>query len=264
MRRTLPFLLAAVSASAASFEVASIKRNPDCHAGQRRPSPGRLDYICVSVRELLAGAFTTVQQGDAMNIATTRIEGGPGWVDTERYDLSAKAEGRPPVQQMVGSMMIALLEHRLKLKTHAEPRETAVFELTLADGPRKLQRAPEASCQPLDLENLQQRDEKTRYCGHGPTRTEAGVVIADWYGITMRELAARVLPPQVGRLVIDRTGLHDRFDLHLEFRPARTDALESGGPNIFAALERVGLRLTAVKAPVDVIVIDHIERPVGN
>ncbi len=273
MRRILPVLLAVVSASAASFEVATIKRNPDCHASQRRPSPGRLDFTCVSVHELLAIAYSTIQQGDAMNIAAVRIEGLPSWANNERYDLSAKAEGRPPVQQMVGSMLIALMEDRLKLKAHAEPRETPVFELTLAEGPRKLQPAPEGSCQPLDLENLQQRNPQTRYCGHGPTRTESGMVIADWYGITMRELASRVLPPQVGRLVIDRTGLQDRFDLHLEFRPAAVRIngvqaepaeLEAAGPNLFAALQRVGLKLTPAKAPVDVIVIDHVERPAEN
>jgi uncharacterized protein (TIGR03435 family) len=99
------------------------------------------------------------------------------------------------------------------------------------------------------------------------------MAIADWYGITMRQFAARVLPPQVGRLVIDRTGLAERFDLHLEFRPApvRVNGVtveqgepESGGPDIFEALRNVGLKLAPAKAPVDVIVVDHLERPAEN
>jgi uncharacterized protein (TIGR03435 family) len=117
------------------------------------------------------------------------------------------------------------------------------------------------------------RDPKARYCGYGTSRSEAGMMIADWYGITMRQLAARVLPPQAGRLVVDRTGLTERFDVHLEFRPApvrvngvltESSEPEAGGPNIFEALERMGLKLKPVKAPVDVVVIDHIERPAEN
>jgi uncharacterized protein (TIGR03435 family) len=263
-----PFLVLAfaLSALAASFEVATIKRNPDCRASQRWPSPGRIDFVCVSARELLVISYGAVLQGDAMVTVAPRIEGAPGWVDSERYDLSAKAEGRPSVYEMVGPMLIALLEDRFKLKAHTEPRETAVYALTVAEGAPKLKPAPEGSCKPLDLENLSRRDEQTRYCGHGPSRVENGSVIADWYGITIKELAARVLPIQVGRLVVDRTGLDGRFDIHLEFRRAETQAGEvSAAPLIFGALERqLGLKLTATKAPVDVVVVDSIERPSEN
>ncbi len=280
MRRLLltAFLLATGAAAQTpartTFEVATIKRNPDCQRGQRRPSPGRLDFNCVSVRELLVLAYSALS-GDVVNIGTLRVLGGPSWIDNERYDISAKADGRPPVPQMVGPMLIALLEDRLQLKTHSEPRDTPVFALTLAEGPRKLQPAAEGSCMPLDLENLAARDTTARYCGFGPSRIEAGTVIADWYGITMGELASRVLPIQVGRLVVDRTGLAGRFDIHLEFRHSGTvrvngvevptDEPESAAPTIFAALQqRLGLKLTPATAPIDVVVIDRIERPSEN
>jgi uncharacterized protein (TIGR03435 family) len=272
MRRVLAVLLLAVSASAASFDVATIKRNPDCHNGQRRPSAGRVDFTCVSVRELLVLAYGALQ-GDAMHIGSARVLGGPAWIDNERYDLAAKAEGRPPVQQMVGQMLLELLRDRLRLKAHTEPRDTPVYALT-AEGPRTFQPAAEGSCKPLDLENLSKRDPEVRYCGHGPSRVTAGTVIADWHGITMAELAGRVLPVQAGRLVVDRTGLPGRFELHLEYRsftttlvngaPVRSEDPESTAPNIFGALQRVGLRLTPTTAPIDVVVIDSIERPLEN
>jgi uncharacterized protein (TIGR03435 family) len=272
MRLSLTVLLLAVSVSAASFDVATFKRNPDCHNSQRRPSPGRLDFTCVSVRELLVIAYGALQ-GDAMHIGTTRVVGGPSWIDNERYDLSAKAEGRPPVQQMVGPMLLELLKDRLRLKAHTEPRDTPVYALT-AKGPRTFQPAAEGSCQPLDLENLSKRDPQARYCGHGPSRVTAGTVIAGWHGITMAELAGRVLPVQVERLVVDRTGLTGRFDLHLEYRSftrtlvngalVRSEDPESTASNIFGALQRVGLELTPTTARIDVVLIDSIERPSEN
>jgi uncharacterized protein (TIGR03435 family) len=270
------FLLATGAAQTparTAFEVATIKRNPDCRRGQRRPSPGRLDFTCVSIRELLVVAYSAMS-GDVVNIGTLRVLGGPGWIDNERYDLSAKADGRAPVPQMVGPMLIALLEDRLQLKAHTEPRDTPVFALTLAEGPRKLQPAAEGSCKPLDLENVAARDTTARYCGFGTSRIEGGTVIADSYGITMGELASRVLPIQAGRLVVDRTGLTGRFDIHLEFRRSGTarvngevptDEPESAAPTIFAVLQqRLGLKLTPATVPIDVVVIDRIERPSGN
>jgi uncharacterized protein (TIGR03435 family) len=264
---------AAQTPARTAFEVATIKRNPDCQRGQRRPSPGRLDFTCVSIRELLVVAYSAMS-GDVVNIGTLRVLGGPGWIDNERYDLSAKADGRAPVPQMVGPMLIALLEDRLQLKAHTEPRDTPVFALTLAEGPRKLQPAAEGSCKPLDLENVAARDTTARYCGFGTSRIEGGTVIADSYGITMGELASRVLPIQAGRLVVDRTGLTGRFDIHLEFRRSGTarvngevptDEPESAAPTIFAVLQqRLGLKLTPATVPIDVVVIDRIERPSGN
>lgn len=271
MRLVLAALLA-LSASAASFDVATIKRNPDCRNSQRRPSPGRLDFTCVSVRELLVISYGSLRDG-AMHIGTIRILAGPGWIDTERYDLSAKSDSRPSVEEMIGPMLIELLQDRLQLKAHTEPRDTPVFALTLADGPRKLQPAPEGSCKPVDLENLPKPGDQTRYCGHGPSRFESGAVIADWYGITMAELAARVLLPYVGRLVVDRTALTGRFDIHLEFRRApaiRADGVSteepvSAAPLIFDALQqRLGLKLTPTTAPIGVVVIDSIQRPSEN
>jgi uncharacterized protein (TIGR03435 family) len=268
-----------VSAAAAqpparqSFDVASIKRNLDCHNGQRRPSPGRLDFVCVSVRELLVISYGALR-GDPMQTVATDVLGGPSWIDNDRYDLSAKAEGRPSVKQMLGPMLVGLLEDRFHLKAHFEPRETPVYALRLADGPRKLKPTVGGSCKSISREDMPGAGDQTPYCGFSRARSEAGTVIADWYGNTMAELASRGLPMYVGRRVVDQTGLSGRFDLHLEFRRAltlsvdgndvATDEPESAAPTIFTVLKRLGLNLIPTKAPIDVVVIDHIERPSEN
>ena len=212
-------------------------------------------------------------QGDPLHAGTIRVLGGPGWIDDERYDLSAKAEDRPPLQEMLGPMLLALLEDRFQLKAHTEPRDMQVYALGLAEGPRKLQLTPEDSCKPLDLENPPKRDDPAHYCGLERSHEDGGAYISDWYGVTMAELAGRSLTPYAGNYVVDQTGLNGRFDIHLEFR--RNDTLrvngvevssdsESGAPTIFTALHALGLKLIPAKAPIDVVVIDRIERPSEN
>ena len=98
-------------------------------------------------------------------------------------------------------------------------------------------------------------------------------VVADWYGFTMYEFAGQSLPSRVGfRPVMDKTGLTGMFDIHLQFsrelgpnEGSRPDADAPLGSDIFKALqEQLGLKLTPAKAPVDVIVIDRVNRPTEN
>jgi uncharacterized protein (TIGR03435 family) len=273
--------LIAVCASAASaqplarrsFEVAAIKKNPDCRNGRRRPSPGRLEFTCISLREMIVIAYGALQ-GDPVQVVAIDVLGGPSWIDSERYDLMAKAEDRSSINEMLGPMLIGLLEDRLHLKAHIEPRETAVAALRLADGSQRLQPAGEGSCTLINLEDLSRAGDQTRYCGLGRSRNEEGTVIVDLYGNTMAEFARRVLPIYLGRRVIDQTGLTGRFDIHLEFRrdvPVRVNGVEvaqgeeeSTAPTIYTAMQRLGLKLMNTKAPIDVVVIDSIERPSGN
>jgi uncharacterized protein (TIGR03435 family) len=280
--RVYPATLIAILVSAAlgqpparrSFDVASIKKNnATCRGGRPRPSPGRLDFACVSVRELLVLSYGSLQ-GDPLHVGTIQVLGGPSWIDNERYDLSAKAEGRVPLQEMIGPMLIGLLEDRFHLKAHTEPRDMQVFALRLIEGPSKLRSTQEGSCKPIDMEDLPKSGDPTRYCGLESSHVEDGTVIADWYGVTMTELASRSLTPYAGNYVVDQTGLSGRFDIHLEFRrsvPLRVNGVEvssgeseSGAPTIFTALHGLGLKLVSAKAPIDVVMIDSIERPSEN
>jgi len=277
--RIAVFLLAGYAAAQPvawrSFDVASIKKNANaaCRGGLPRPSPGRLDFVCTSVRELLVRSYGSLH-GDPFHIGTIRVLGGPSWIDNERYDISAKAEGPVPLREMIGPMLIGLLEDRFHLKAHIEPRETPVFELRLMEGPSRLRPTEEGSCKPIDMENLPKSGDQTRYCGIGHSHEEGGTVIEELYGVTMAELASRVLPIYAGDYVVDHTGLNGRFDIHLEFRrsvPLRVNGVEvssgeseSGAPTIFTALHGFGLKLAPAKAPIDVVVVDQIQRPSEN
>jgi len=269
-----------------SFDVASVKPHINCEAGSGRPAiaPGKLDLQCVSLRALIRIAYGGMLAGGSIAARQLEVLGGPGWLDGDRYDVSAKAEGRPSIDETVGTMLQVLLEERFQVKVHKEPRDTAVYLLTVArDGP-KLQPAKEGSCVPFDLGNLgppKPGEPMPKYCGAPSGRIgKGGFKMSDSYGITMAEFAARLVSSEVDREVVDRTGLTGRFDVHIEFVPDPSmwgpatangvplpspAASDNPGPNIFAALQaQLGLKLTPGKAPLDVIVVDHAEKPSAN
>ena len=184
------------------------------------------------------------------------------------------------VSEMLGPMLRAVLEDRFQLKIHTEPRETSVYLMTLLEK-NKLQPAKDGACVPMDLFQMQAPPSSSvTYCGGGKTVYAGEVAKLDSLGITMAELAGRILSSLAGRPVVDRTGLSGRFDVHLEFAPQRPQGTvmlngqlvelppspqsADSSPTIFTALEKVGLKLSSGKAPVDVLVIDRIEKPSEN
>ncbi len=117
------------------------------------------------------------------------------------------------------------------------------------------------------MKNVLKAPPTPNYCGRmttggGATRT------ADGFGTTLTEFTNRIFRGTLDRPVIDRTGLTGMFDIHLEYvREIGADALpaDTGGVSIFTALqEQLGLKLTPDKGPVEVFVIDHVERPSDN
>jgi uncharacterized protein (TIGR03435 family) len=217
-----------------------------------------------------------------------QVVGGPNWLDTDRYDVLAKSEGNASDAQSAAPMLQALLEERFKVKVHKEARDSSVYTLTVAQGGPKLQPSKEGSCTPLNLNNLGPTPPKPgesmpRYCGAGGQQTRSGsLFVADWYGVTMSELAGRMLPGNVDLPVVDKTGLAGRFDVHIEFAPdysrsgpvtlngvvmpdVPAPSVDPTGPSIFSALEKqLGLKLSPGKAPLGVIIVDHAEKPSAN
>ena len=168
-----------------------------------------------------------------------------------------------------------------------EARDSSVYLLTVAKGGPKLQPTKEGSCTPYDLSNLRPPLPKPgepmpRYCGGGEQQTKKeSLTLENWYGVTLSELAGRMLAGKVNLPVVDRTGLAGRFDVHLEYvraynapgpvtvngvvTPDAPPADDSAGPSIFSALEKqLGLKLSLGKAPLDVIIVDHAEKPSAN
>jgi len=198
-----------------------------------------------------------------VQIGTERrmIVGGPGWVQSEsdRYEVQAKIDDQQfaamkamsPAQQkeQVALMEQALLADRFKLTVHFETREMPVWALVVAKGGAKLTPAKEGEVSRLF----------TAEQGRGNEMTGQAV--------TLEQLVHSPLMMIDGQQVVDQTGLAGAYDFTLDFSPpAIAEAgLSTDAPQLFRAIqEQLGLRLVASKAQVEVIVIDHIERPSGN
>jgi uncharacterized protein (TIGR03435 family) len=144
-------------------------------------------------------------------------------------------------------MTRTLLTERFKLTMHRETREVPVYALVIAKNGPKLKKAATDGDDGLSVN------------AHGYVAKQTSV-----------ELLARQLQAQVGRIVLDRTGLAGAYDFKLEFTPQRAlgnagDGSEPAGPTIFTALqEQLGLKLESSKAPVEIVVIDHVEKPSEN
>ena len=228
------------------------------------------------------GGFT----GEKLNARYLDAIGGPSWLDTDWYQISAKAQGKPSAAQMMGPMLQVLLEDRFQLKVHIESKQSSVYALTVVRA-GKLPRTKEGSCEVIDLDNMPVPNPSVpqpKYCG-GPSMkmSPGGLLIVDIPGVTMEEFAGRMLGTYLGRPVIDRpvidkSGLTGRFDVHLEFARdtsaagqmsgsagSSTSAISDDKPSIFAALQQqLGLKLSSDKAPVDTIVVDSVSKPTAN
>ncbi len=231
-------------AADARFEVSSIKPNTSgAFASRFTAAHGTLSGTNVVLKLLI---------GMAYGVDGFLIEGAPGWMNTERFDIQAKA-GSDATREEMMPMLRALLEDRFQLKAHRETKEAPIFVLAVAKSGPKFAKLKEGRCPPADP--------KSPPCGvigsgaNGMNRTmdSLGTGMAVW---------ARTLSLVLGRTVVDETGLEGAFDaMHLEYAPENTD----GSPSIFTAVqEQLGLKLEAGKGPVDSLVIERIEKPSGN
>ena len=267
MDLTWKLLLAAgVLSAQARFEVASIK--PDAPGGV---STGNLQLLAggrLSAQKVLLQFFIQ----NAYELKPYQIVGAPDWINSEGYDIEAKAEGDASPDQM-RQMMRALLAERFQMTAHRETREMPVYALTEAKGGFKAPGPNELSCAEPGPDSPPASDE-IGPCGRARvTIGRMGSAQIKGGKISMAELA-RVLSNLMGRTVLERTGVDGEFDVHLQFglddaifgipRPPGV-AAENGPPSIFVAVqEQLGLKLESTKGPVEVLVIDHVERPSGN
>ena len=265
------------------FEVASVKRNMSCggrRGGGGAPTPGRLNMECATLQTLIENAYYIFADGVSMNRKSIEISGGPGWILSDTYDISAKAEDSAPFTKMAGPMMQALLEERFKLELRHQSKEGPVYFLTVAKSGSKLESTKEGSCVTVDINRPPipvPGQPKPVRCGSQGTSFKDGIVTMSWRGTTMELLANEAaLTRVVGRPIIDKTGLSGQFDIHLEFTPDTSAPVVSGeaaapsmpatrvGPSISEALQQLGLRLEPGKGSVEILVIDHLERPSEN
>ena len=255
----------------AQFEVATIRLNKTCvnGGGLEHLSLGRFGVECVSLREYIRGAYGSYGFGRNPGVRPPKVLGGPEWVDTDRYDLVAKAPAEAGLDEMYGPMTRALLEDRFGLKIHSEMRELPTYTLTAARGGAKLTPSKPGSCVAIDVKSVLKAPPGTNYCGRFEMKHGA-VWIADAKGMTLTEFAARVFRDTLDRPVIDRTNIQGLFDIHLEFSDLEKSAelssdADTVAPSVFMAVqEQLGLKLSPDKGPVEVFVIDHVEKPSPN
>jgi uncharacterized protein (TIGR03435 family) len=179
------------------------------------------------------------------------ITGAPKWLDSDRFDIVAKAPPETPEPTLL-LMFQTLLAERFKLAIHRESKVTPVFALVVANGGPKLQVA----------NGSRQHD-----CAWLPR--EDGLRHRECHKMTIAQLVSQ-LPGMGGagidRPVLDLTELSGAYDFQFEFRPQRpgsaedSRAMADSGPTIFDAMAQLGLKLESRKQPMPIIVIDHVER----
>jgi len=267
---TTSTVVLAAGQTPASFEAASIKVNTsgDCRKSIGPAPGGRFLATNNALRDLLPFAFGVPQA-----MAGIRIVGGPKWIDEDRYDVNAKVDGQWTPQQM-SDMLRALLVDRFQLVAHREMRDMPTYTLVVASAGHRLRASnvDQAACDAR--RRAAQRREALPSLPPGSTpvcptgRTVPGSITA--IGWTMDALATTI-SPWVGRVVIDRTQLSGLFDFDLRWTPdqpirlpddAPPIAIDPNGPSMFTALQdQLGLKLESTRGAVDVVVVDHVERP---
>jgi uncharacterized protein (TIGR03435 family) len=267
---------AVLPAQATQFETASVR--PSAATARQMParrirnSPGRVVYEEQSLKDLLFLAY---------RVPFFRLP-TPQWMEEEFFDVAATfPEGA--TKDDAALMLQSLLADRFQLKLHRESRNLTGYVLTLGKGPSKLTPSPptpEGETQPTGLPRKLDLDKE----GFAilPTGMATLITVPAQNGVT-RVTAARqplsTLISYLGRIlqqpIVDETGLAGIFDFHLAYAashpPEHVEAsalpeASEPAPTIVQAVEKqLGLRMERRRVPVDILVIDHIERrPVEN
>jgi bla regulator protein BlaR1 len=258
--------VAAAAAKLPAYEVASIKRDKSgTDFMMLHTTPVGLSARNIPLRELIRQAY---------RVEDKQILGAPGWLGSERYDIEAKVSSSDtdalrnlsPDQRSL--MLLPLLADRFQLKVHTEVRDLPVLALVVGKGGPKLHEAKPGDTYPNGIKGFDgQGGPGLMHMGPGQLTAQA---------LPMSSVA-RLLSEQLGLMVQDETGLTGKYDFTLQWSPERGAAdagqpgadnaasTESGGLSVFTAIqEQLGLKLESRKAPVEVLVIDHVEAPSEN
>ena len=254
-----------------SFEVASIKpAAPDARGMFIRPGPGGgVSITNMSLKDLI---------GFAWSVQPFQITGGPPWLDKLRFDIVAKSDS-PIAPTQMNAMLQGLLKDRFQLVVTQEKKESSIYAIVLARkdgklGPQ-LTETTEASCLAFDPKNPPPPpapgSPRPNYCGNIGTNGRSLNAYARQIG-DLAPLLSRLL----GRTVIDKTGLTGKYDILLNWTPDDNQSLaaappgpnapnDAAGASIFTAFqEQLGLKLEGQKGPVEMIVVQSVDKPSEN
>ena len=269
-----------------AFEVISIRRSNGASGPQFGATPDGFHAIDLPMFAIFQMAYGPANGSGLLR--GDRIVGVPDWLKgVEHYNVVAKVDEadfadwqRPELRQrMLRTMLQTMLAERCKVAVHHESKEMAVYELVVAKGGPKFKQA----------ETVDETELKEKHPNGGRV-TGGGMAVmgssgTQFYGVTMAWLTQTVLPGVAGRPVLDQTGLIGRYDLALPSSvllpplPPGASQASGGSPplnappslppgegeSIFTALpEALGLRLDPAKGQVEMLVIDHVQRPTEN
>ncbi len=257
MWRFAAVLLAAIchlnGQPALKFEVSSIKPSqPGDPRSGIRPAPGGERYVAsnITLKQMITVAY---------RIKADQVTGGPGWMDADGYDMNAKAE-RPSTLEELHVMLQDLLADRFKLRFHRESKELPMYALTVdKDGPKLKPHEAQSAGDPWIDQTQDHFPQTTCHATFAPM---------DYFAWRLSMI--------LDRPVVDQTNLKGGNDFDLKFtqelppniQPGALlngEAIDTSGPTIFEAIRRqLGLKLERQKGPVDILVIDHAEKPVEN
>ncbi len=248
-----------MSADSAAFEVATIKSSDPASRGMSISlgNGGIFATKNVTLKMLVALAW---------NVREFQVSGAAGWIGTDRFDIVAKPDHEVPRSEegraIERAMVQSLLADRFHLQAHTESKEMPVYALIVAKNGSK----------------LVESDPESKGPSLGFSGNRGGKTSVTANKVTMK-IFSEALSNQLGRTVIDRTGLNSSYTFKMEFTPdlpvgsgkegadgekADISALPDG-PTVFTALtEQLGLRLESRKGPVEIVVIDHAEKPTDN
>jgi uncharacterized protein (TIGR03435 family) len=235
-----------------SFDVATIKPNPS--GGSRMqglfPKGRHMMVVNGSLEDIVTFAY---------GVQVKQLVGAPSWSSNDRYDIDATPDqpGTPNLQQMRG-IFRKLLADRFQLTFHHEKREMSAYVLTVAKTGQKL--TPTQLQGPLP--------------GFGASPAPGGLALHLANG-TMTDFTDFLQMLVLDKPVVDQTAIKGRYDANVTFLPDQTQFNGNlpklptsdvpDAPDLFTAIQRqLGLNLAAEKTQVDVLVIDHVEKPSPN
>jgi|HubBroStandDraft_6_1064221.scaffolds.fasta_scaffold89428_2 uncharacterized protein (TIGR03435 family) len=240
------------------FDVASIKPNHATGGATFGAGAGRAGGRNVTLKTLIALAY---------RIQEFQITGGPSWVGSDHFDVDGRADPKFDPDQM-RLMLQSLMADRFQLKFHRETKQSSVYALVVGKGGPKIRLV--ADQQSPDVNGPSQP-------GAGPNRGAfrfgGGSLIGN--AVTL-PLFVRFLSQRLDGAIIDKTNLTGRFNIQLQWTPSAGEMpydpggnilppADSSGPSVFVAIqEQLGLRLESTKGPVELFVIDRVEKPSEN
>lgn len=259
-----------------SFEVASIKPSaPDSRMMRMMgtsSSDGRYTASNVTVKMLIQQAY---------DLKDYQISGGPTWLTSDRYDIVAKAETPNIDHERLKVLLQSLLAERFKIQVHRETKELPIYALVVGKNGPKLHESEVKPSTPGGAGGASAGGGTAGILSAAIPRGGSG---GGKFSFQMAPISTLVsmLSQQLGRVVLDKTGLTGKYDITLEYAldetqrgmmfggmaPPATDSplpADTSRPSIFTAVqEQLGLKLEATKGPVETLVIDHLEKPSGN